>query len=50
LVRGVVARWAPATADGPQQRRLALLHTLRLPPRWLRLAQAHRAKYQVPSF
>ncbi|XP_061727101.1 nuclear pore complex protein Nup98-Nup96 [Cydia pomonella] len=48
LIRGVLARHAPARAATPELRaRLQLLDTLRVPRRWLLLAQAHRAKYEV---
>ncbi|XP_063630836.1 nuclear pore complex protein Nup98-Nup96-like [Cydia splendana] len=47
LIRGVLSRHAPARADTPELRaRLELVAALRVPRRWLLLAQAHRAKYE----
>ncbi|KAM3955136.1 nuclear pore complex protein Nup98-Nup96-like, partial [Aphomia sociella] len=47
LIRGVLSRHAPARADTAElQARLRLLTRLQLPQRWLRAAQAHRARYE----
>ncbi|XP_052746046.1 nuclear pore complex protein Nup98-Nup96 isoform X1 [Bicyclus anynana] len=48
LIRGVISRHAPSVADTPDVRsRLDLLRRLGVPERWVLLAQAHRAKYEV---
>ncbi|KAL0858329.1 hypothetical protein ABMA27_012224 [Loxostege sticticalis] len=47
LIRGVLSRHAPATADTPElTRRLQLVERLRVPCEWVLLARAHRAKYE----
>ncbi|CAG9790496.1 unnamed protein product [Diatraea saccharalis] len=47
LVRGVLSRQMPATLDSPADgTRAGLLRKLRVPERWILLAQAYRAKYQ----
>ncbi|KAJ8704846.1 hypothetical protein PYW08_012166 [Mythimna loreyi] len=47
LIRGVLSRHAPAKADTPELKaRLELIRRLKVPEKWLLLAQAHRAKYE----
>ncbi|XP_041983346.1 nuclear pore complex protein Nup98-Nup96 isoform X2 [Aricia agestis] len=47
LIREVLSRHAPARAESPELRaRLELVRRLRVPEKWLLLAQAHRAKYE----
>ncbi|XP_037293969.1 nuclear pore complex protein Nup98-Nup96 isoform X2 [Manduca sexta] len=46
LVRGMISRHAPEVADTAQTKAcLDLLRKLRVPEKWILLAQAHRAKY-----
>ncbi|RVE40194.1 hypothetical protein evm_015156, partial [Chilo suppressalis] len=47
LVRGVLSRHAPSAADNSElSTRMQLISNLKVPQKWVRLAQAHRAKYE----
>ncbi|CAH0698204.1 unnamed protein product [Spodoptera exigua] len=47
LIRAVLSRHAPAKAESAEMKaRLELIRRLKVPEKWLLLAQAHRAKYE----
>ncbi|KAF9410324.1 hypothetical protein HW555_010572, partial [Spodoptera exigua] len=47
LIRAVLSRHAPAKAESSEMKaRLELIRRLKVPEKWLLLAQAHRAKYE----